>query len=155
MDSSAQFRRASSESTLNPSSLRKRVNASRAWVSFPRAWYAAPISKAARTALGCAGAAVRNRLIAAGCRYGPPARWHGIEAEPALVCRRREDELTRAVVDALLGTGLEGPPQGRMATLIREINDGFSRADVVAVDMPSGMQSDTGRVEGDVVTADE
>lgn len=64
-----------------------------------------------------------------------------------------EMQLATIVVDALLGTGLQGPAHGPMAGLIRQINDGFPLADVVSVDMPSGMQSDTGRVDGDVVTA--
>ncbi len=46
------------------------------------------------------------------------------------------------VVDALLGTGLEGPPRDRMAELVAEINGGFPAARVVAVDIPSGLPSD-------------
>ena len=64
-----------------------------------------------------------------------------------------EMQIATVVVDALLGTGLHGPAHGRTAEMIRQINDGFPLADVVAIDMPSGMQSDTGRVEGEVVTA--
>lgn len=62
-------------------------------------------------------------------------------------------QMATIVIDALLGTGLEGPVQGKLAELIRQINDGFPLAEVVAVDMPSGLQSDTGKVQGDVVTA--
>lgn len=58
------------------------------------------------------------------------------------------------VVDALLGTGLHGPPEGPITNWIRAINDGFPLAQIVAVDIPSGMQSDTGKLEGEVVTAD-
>jgi ADP-dependent NAD(P)H-hydrate dehydratase / NAD(P)H-hydrate epimerase len=64
-----------------------------------------------------------------------------------------EMHVATVVVDALLGTGLRGPAEGRMAEIIREINDGFPLADIVAVDLPSGMQSDTGRLEGDIVSA--
>ena len=64
-----------------------------------------------------------------------------------------EMQTATIVVDALLGTGLEGRAQGRMAELIRQINDGFPLADVVAVDLPSGMQSDSGKIEGEVITA--
>jgi NAD(P)H-hydrate epimerase len=46
------------------------------------------------------------------------------------------------VVDALLGTGLTGPPREPYATLIREINSGFPAAAIVAVDVPSGLSSD-------------
>jgi ADP-dependent NAD(P)H-hydrate dehydratase / NAD(P)H-hydrate epimerase len=42
------------------------------------------------------------------------------------------------VVDAVLGTGFEGPPKGKAAELIEAINGSFPLADVVAVDVPSG-----------------
>ena len=48
------------------------------------------------------------------------------------------------VLDALLGTGIAGPAAGPMLQGIREINHGFPLAKVVAVDLPSGMPSDSG-----------
>jgi NAD(P)H-hydrate epimerase len=57
------------------------------------------------------------------------------------------------VIDALLGTGLQGPATGRMLELIREINGGFPLADVVAVDIPSGLPSDGPMTEGECVRA--
>src|SRR4051794_28217148 len=58
------------------------------------------------------------------------------------------------VVDALLGTGMNGPATGKVLDVIREINTGFPLAKVVAVDMPSGMPSDTGTRLGEAVRAD-
>ena len=58
------------------------------------------------------------------------------------------------VLDALLGTGLQGPAKGRMLELIREINAGFPRAKIVAVDIPSGLASDSGALLGEAVKAD-
>ncbi len=58
------------------------------------------------------------------------------------------------VVDALLGTGVRGQASGRTLEQIRAINTGFPIASVVCVDMPSGMPSDSGRIEGEVVSAD-
>ncbi len=58
------------------------------------------------------------------------------------------------VVDALLGTGLKGPASGVMLDLIREVNRGFPQAKVVALDIPSGLPSDTGAVPGESVRAD-
>jgi NAD(P)H-hydrate epimerase len=58
------------------------------------------------------------------------------------------------VIDALLGTGLKGPATGRMLELIRQVNGGFPLADIVAVDMPSGMPSDGPMKEGECVRAD-
>jgi NAD(P)H-hydrate epimerase len=58
------------------------------------------------------------------------------------------------VIDALLGTGISGPASGRMLEAIREINTGFPFARVVAVDIPSGMPSDTGEPAGECARAD-
>ena len=43
------------------------------------------------------------------------------------------------VVDALLGTGFREPVEGRYAELIRAVNEDFSKAKIVAVDLPSAM----------------
>jgi len=58
------------------------------------------------------------------------------------------------VVDALLGTGISGPATGRMLEAIREINGGFPLAKVVAVDLPSGMPTDSGEPVGEWARAD-
>ena len=82
-----------------------------------------------------------------------PREVHVVRVEPA-------DEITGAmrnatiVVDALLGTGLRGGARGRTLELIREINAGFPLARVVAVDIPSGMASDSGTSEGEFARAD-
>ncbi len=56
------------------------------------------------------------------------------------------------VVDAILGTGLSGAVEAKTADAIEAIND--SPGFVVAVDVPSGMDSDTGQILGDAVWAD-
>ncbi|MFB9274522.1 NAD(P)H-hydrate dehydratase [Cohnella cellulosilytica] len=48
------------------------------------------------------------------------------------------------IVDALLGTGTSGAPREPMASLIREANG--SKRPIVAIDVPSGLDSDTGAV---------
>ncbi len=58
------------------------------------------------------------------------------------------------VIDALLGTGITGPAKGRVLQAIREINNGFPLAQVVAVDIPSGMPSDSGDPVGEMARAD-
>lgn len=65
-------------------------------------------------------------------------------------------EMRRAtlVVDALLGTGMMGKARGRGAEWIAEINTGFPDARVVAVDIPSGMNSDEAETKGAVARAD-
>jgi NAD(P)H-hydrate epimerase len=46
------------------------------------------------------------------------------------------------VLDAIFGTGLRRPPEGKYAEWIGAIND--SELDVVAVDVPSGLDADNG-----------
>ncbi len=57
------------------------------------------------------------------------------------------------ILDALLGTGLTRPARGKAAEWIHEINTGFPDAKVVAVDIPSGLQSDVAASTGEVVRA--
>ncbi|MCS7316624.1 MAG: NAD(P)H-hydrate epimerase, partial [Bryobacterales bacterium] len=72
------------------------------------------------------------------------------------VARQITPEMRRAtlVLDALLGTGLKGPVTGPMLEWIREINTGFPQARVVAVDIPSGVESDAAETSGEAVRAD-
>jgi NAD(P)H-hydrate epimerase len=55
------------------------------------------------------------------------------------------------VVDALLGTGIQGAPRDAYARLIEEMND--CGRPVLAVDIPSGVGADTGAVAGAAVRA--
>ena len=55
------------------------------------------------------------------------------------------------VVDALLGTGVRGGARGLISRTIEWISD--SGGTVVAVDLPSGADADSGRLEGPVVRA--
>ena len=56
------------------------------------------------------------------------------------------------IVDALFGTGFEGAPRPGAARLIDQMN--AAGVDVVAVDVPSGVDASTGEVAGAVVDAD-
>jgi len=56
------------------------------------------------------------------------------------------------IVDALLGTGLDRPVAGDYATAIAHIN--ASGLPVLAIDIPSGLNADTGQAMGAVVVAD-
>jgi ADP-dependent NAD(P)H-hydrate dehydratase / NAD(P)H-hydrate epimerase len=56
------------------------------------------------------------------------------------------------IVDALLGTGLRGAAREEIARIIRDIN--ACNRPVLAVDVPSGLDSDTGVPLGDTVRAD-
>ncbi|MMZ49457.1 Bifunctional NAD(P)H-hydrate repair enzyme Nnr [compost metagenome] len=63
---------------------------------------------------------------------------------PVILYGRANLELHGAsgIVDALLGTGTQGPPREPYASLIREAN--ASGAPIVSVDVPSGLDADTG-----------
>ncbi|MGP0564690.1 MULTISPECIES: NAD(P)H-hydrate dehydratase [unclassified Nitrospina] len=56
------------------------------------------------------------------------------------------------LVDALFGTGLSKPAGGLYAKLIQKINS--ARKYVVAVDFPSGIDADSGQINGPCVQAD-
>jgi len=58
------------------------------------------------------------------------------------------------LVDGLLGTGSRGPARGPVAGAIQVINRFSDHGLVVAIDLPSGLDADTGVAEGDAVVAD-
>ncbi|HXE76153.1 MAG TPA: NAD(P)H-hydrate dehydratase [Candidatus Xenobia bacterium] len=75
-------------------------------------------------------------------------------SDPAAWQRERNAVLDcDIVVDGLLGTGLTGAVQGHLAQVIADVN---ARRDyrVVAVDIPSGLPSDSGAPLGDSIRAD-
>jgi hydroxyethylthiazole kinase-like uncharacterized protein yjeF len=69
-----------------------------------------------------------------------------------------EDGLEREVhradvaVDAIFGTGFRGIPEGPHATAIATLNG--SECPLLSVDIPSGVEGDTGAVRGQAVVAD-
>ena len=64
-----------------------------------------------------------------------------------------ELQKTDMIVDAMLGTGARGPLREPLNNLIPMINDFAVKKPVIAVDIPSGVNSDTGRAEGGAVKA--
>ncbi len=57
------------------------------------------------------------------------------------------------VIDAVLGTGLNGPAKGAALDAIREINSLCASAEVIAVDIPSGLSGDSGAPPGRISCA--
>jgi NAD(P)H-hydrate epimerase len=70
--------------------------------------------------------------------------WRMLEALALKVSREITPAMRGAtlVIDALLGTGLEGPARGAAAGWIREMNTGFPGAELVSVDIPSGLHEE-------------
>ena len=70
---------------------------------------------------------------------------------------KRGGKLTKAIpdkgilLDGLFGTGFHGKPREPFATLIREANS--SGLPIFAIDLPSGLNGDTGAVEGEAIRA--
>jgi hydroxyethylthiazole kinase-like uncharacterized protein yjeF len=82
-----------------------------------------------------------------------PASQEAAALEAGGVAIAPEPDLTGAacVVDALLGTGLSRAPEGAYADWIRAVNAGGFR--VVAVDVPSGLEADSGKAHDPTVRA--
>lgn len=59
---------------------------------------------------------------------------------------------TDLIIDALLGTGLERPVTGAFAAAVAAANG--ARVPVLAIDLPSGLHADSGRVLGCALRAD-
>lgn len=88
-----------------------------------------------------------------------------IDDVPAIVAHAEHDEngqtLLRwleeceVIVDALLGIGQHRPVAGLLEEMVRRVND-HRRHDsaVIAIDVPTGVDADTGRLLGDPVRAD-
>ena len=90
-------------------------------------------------------AVVMHRIIA---HSGPPIEVMA-HAEVDEIALRRELDAAEWVVDALFGTGLKGPVRPPFDAIITAIN--ASRARVLAVDIPSGLDADTGEPLGPTI----
>ncbi len=58
------------------------------------------------------------------------------------------------IIDALLGIGSQGAPTGSVASAIHWINGTASACPVLSVDVPSGLDADSGVAPGEAVRAD-
>jgi hydroxyethylthiazole kinase-like uncharacterized protein yjeF len=94
------------------------------------------------------GSAAAN--LAAARRLGVPV--HQVRGPASWRRARRWLGESGLVVDGILGTGLSRPVQGLLARVIEAVN--AARADVVAVDIPSGLSGDAAAVPGPAVRAD-
>jgi ADP-dependent NAD(P)H-hydrate dehydratase / NAD(P)H-hydrate epimerase len=88
-----------------------------------------------------------DRLAALGANevVEDAAAWH--RARPSMAD-------STLVIDAILGTGLSKPLEGFLLGVVRDLNTGFPEAHIVAVDLPTGISSDTGELVGECVKAE-
>ncbi len=82
----------------------------------------------------------------------PHAKLVEIPDEDSLTSKKMQILHQDILIDALLGTGLNAPVTGRFFQLIQWMNE--SRCPVFAVDIPSGLNADTGKAQGIAVRAD-
>ncbi len=75
--------------------------------------------------------------------------WHRWDGDDQSVGQKLQD--AELIVDALLGTGIDGELRADYVSAVTAINQ--APAPVLALDVPTGLQSDTGRVEGLAVQA--
>jgi hydroxyethylthiazole kinase-like uncharacterized protein yjeF len=98
-----------------------------------------------------------GRLAGVACLQ--PDGLSGLPAEQAAALRAVGVEIddqpdfsgAQLVLDALLGTGLSRPPEGPVAGWIGAVNESGLR--VVSVDVPSGLDADSGHAPGACVNA--
>ncbi len=110
-----------------------------------------------------AGRAVAEEAL----RRYPDARWFGavcggganggdgriaLEVLRAAGREAQEGPSGEVLIDSLFGTGFLGEPRPEAAALIEELN--AAGRPVVAVDLPSGVNADTGEIAGAAVRAD-
>ncbi len=74
------------------------------------------------------------------------ARIVDIEDEASLAKVLQKLNAPTVVVDALLGTGSSGAPQGILADAVDAINGYAQTAEVIAIDIPTGVMVDSGNV---------
>jgi NAD(P)H-hydrate epimerase len=99
-----------------------------------------------------------GRLVSISCV--DPTKFQGEAAAELEALRRTGVEVStelrldgaQMVLDAIFGTGLNRPPQGRIAEWIDAINS--SELTVVSVDVPSGLDGDSGLAYSPCVRAD-
>jgi NAD(P)H-hydrate epimerase len=92
-------------------------------------------------------AAIMYSIVA---RSGPPIEVR-VDLDVDQEALRRELSLADWVVDALFGSGLQGPVRPPFDRIIEAIN--ASGARVLAVDIPSGLDADTGLPQGPTIRA--
>ncbi|HEU4617564.1 MAG TPA: NAD(P)H-hydrate dehydratase [Gammaproteobacteria bacterium] len=111
----------------------------------------ARLAHAAGLSVRVEAAAPPERLGGDAQRAWQDARGAGLSAEPFDAAAEPSRFAADVVVDALLGTGLARTVEGRFADAVDRINE--SRAPVLAIDVPSGLDADTGWPLGRAVRA--
>ncbi|MCA1292494.1 NAD(P)H-hydrate dehydratase [Paenibacillus sp. alder61] len=98
------------------------------------------------------GGSVQGESIQGGSVRGKSVQGQSVEGESVQGGNSRVRQMpVTGLVDALLGTGTTGAPRGGYASLIREAN--ASGLPIVAADLPSGLDADTGALHDPCIRA--
>jgi len=87
-------------------------------------------------------------------RQAAPSELHVIRSSTEWQAAKNVLASANIIVAALLGTGIRGPVEGLFAEVIADINRHSPAQSVVAVDIPSGLNADTGEFSQACVVAD-
>ena len=79
-------------------------------------------------------------------------KWHMLRDENSFYILRLRLNQCDLVIDGIFGTGFKGSPDNNVVRVIQAVNE--SNVPVLAIDIPSGLDADTGRVENCAVKAD-
>ncbi len=82
--------------------------------------------------------------------------YYRIGEDPSFEALRRQLDGAPLVIDAVLGTGVARPLRGRMAAALRMVAQARSAGGVkvLAVDLPTGLNADTGKLDPATLPAD-
>lgn len=81
-------------------------------------------------------------------------RWEELDTRDAWEKALAHPIPSEVIVDGVLGTGTHGPARGPAAGAIEYIKSRSDTALIVSIDIPSGLDADTGEPLGDTVSAD-
>ncbi len=76
-----------------------------------------------------------------------------LQAGGTCIPRLLDEFFEGVILDGLFGTGFKGLLQEPFASIVRQVN--ASKSPILAIDIPSGLNGDTGKAEGEVIIADE
>ncbi len=75
---------------------------------------------------------------------GLELKWHQLQDDHSFYLLKLSLNHCDLVIDGIFGTGFKGNPQGHIGRAIQVVNE--SSRPVLAIDVPSGLDADTGRV---------
>ena len=78
-------------------------------------------------------------------------KWHLLNDENSNYLLKLRLNQCDLVLDGIFGTGFQGKPSDHIARAINTVNE--SRRPVLSIDIPSGLEADSGQVRGDCISA--